>query len=248
MMLKKIKNALISVSDKSDLNKILSIFEKSGINLISSGGTYKEIIRLGYKCKEVSKFTKFKEMLDGRVKTLHHKIYAGILNNRSNKKHKLQMKKNNFQSIDLIVVNFYPFQKTVLAKKNSKNILENIDIGGPAMVRAGAKNYKDVTIITEKSDYKNLINQLKKNKGSTDLKFRKYLASKAFGLTAYYDALISNWFNKELKIPFPDKKIIPGKKINQLRYGENPHQNSSIYIHGSNDQEIGLKKIAGKNL
>jgi len=247
-MLRKIKNALISVSDKSDLRKILFFFEKSGINLISSGGTYKEIKRLGFKCKEVSKFTRFKEMLDGRVKTLHPKIHAGILNNRSNKNHQLQMKKNNFQNIDLVVVNFYPFQKTVLSKKNFKNIIENIDIGGPAMVRASAKNFRDVTIITEKSDYNYLIEQLKKNNGSTDLKFRKYLASKAFGLTAYYDALISNWFNKELRISFPDKKIIPGKKLDRLRYGENPHQKSSIYIHGNNDQETGLKKIAGKNL
>ena len=116
-MIRKIKNALISVSDKSDLKKLLYHFEKSRINLISSGGTYKEIRKLGFKCKEVSKFTRFKEMLDGRVKTLHPKIHAGILNNRSKKQHQLQMKKNNFQNIDLIIVNFYPFQKTVLSKK-----------------------------------------------------------------------------------------------------------------------------------
>ena len=247
-MLRKIKNALISVSDKSDLRKLLYHFEKSKINLISSGGTYKEIRKLGFKCKEVSKFTRFKEMLNGRVKTLHPKVHAGILNDRSNKKHQLQMRKNNFQNIDLIIVNFYPFQKTILDRKNDKSVIENIDIGGPTMVRAAAKNFKDVTIVTDKVDYDHLIQQLKNNKGSTDVKFRKYLASKAFGLTAYYDGLISNWFNKKLGISFPDKKIIAGKKIYKLRYGENPHQKSSIYIHGNESEKIGLKKITGKDL
>ena len=247
-MLRKIKNALISVSDKSDLRKLLHHFEKSRINLISSGGTYKEIRKLGFKCKEVSKFTRFKEMLNGRVKTLHPKIHAGILNNRSNKQHQLQMRKNNFQNIDLIIVNFYPFQKNVLNKKNDKNIIENIDIGGPTMVRAAAKNFKDVAIVTDKVDYDHLLQQLKRNNGSTDVKFRKYLASKAFGLTAYYDGLISNWFNKKLRISFPDKKIVAGKKIDKLRYGENPHQKSSIYIHGNDSEETGLKKITGKDL
>ncbi len=247
-MLRKIKNALISVSDKSDLEKILFYLKKNKVNIISSGGTFKEIIKLGYNCTEVSKFTKFKEMLDGRVKTLHPKIHAGILNNRSNKKHQSQMSKNKFKNIDLIVVNFYPFQETITKNKNKNSIIENIDIGGPTMVRAAAKNFKDVTIITDKNDYRFLINQLKKNKGSTDLRFREYMASKAFGLTAYYDSIISNWFNKELNIKFPDKMTVPGKKLTELRYGENPHQKSSIYSNKLNEKEIGFKKIAGKNL
>ena len=247
-MLRKIKNALISVSDKSDLEKILLYLKKNKINIISSGGTFKEIIKLGYNCTEVSKFTKFKEMLDGRVKTLHPKIHAGILNNRSNKKHQSQMSKNKFKNIDLIVVNFYPFQETITKNKNKNSIIENIDIGGPTMVRAAAKNFKDVTIITDKNDYKFLINQLEKNKGSTDFRFREYMASKAFGLTAYYDSIISNWFNKELNIKFPDKMTVPGKKLTELRYGENPHQKSSIYSNKLSEKEIGFKKIAGKNL
>ncbi len=247
-MLRKIKNALISVSDKSDLEKILFYLKKNKINIISSGGTFKKIIELGYNCTEVSKFTKFKEMLDGRVKTLHPKIHAGILNNRSNKKHQGQMKKNKFKNIDLIVVNFYPFQETITKNKNKNRIIENIDIGGPTMVRAAAKNFKDVTIITDKNDYILLINQLEKNKGSTDLKFREYMASKAFGLTAYYDSIISNWFNKELNIKFPDKITVPGKKLAELRYGENPHQKSSIYSNKFSEKEIGFKKVAGKNL
>ena len=208
---KKIKNALISVSDKSDLEKILLVLKKYKINIISSGGTYEKIRNLGFKCSEISKYTKFKEMLDGRVKTLHPKIHAGILNNRSLKKHQFQMKKNNFKSIDLVIVNFYPFQNTALSKKNLSQIIENIDIGGPTMVRAAAKNFKDVSIVTDKKDYLSLIQQLKKNKGSTDISFRKQMASKAFGLTAYYDSLISNWFNQELGISFPERKPSLGK-------------------------------------
>ena len=247
-MLKKIQNALISISDKSDLEKILRYLEKYKINLISSGGTYRKIKKLGYNCIEIEKYTKFKEMLDGRVKTLHPKIHAGILSIRSNRKHQNQMKKNKFKNIDLIIVNFYPFQEAVLNKKNSNSIVENIDVGGPAMVRAAAKNFKDISIITDKKDYGSLINQLRQYKGCTDLKFRKYMASKAFNLTAYYDSMISNWFNKELNITFPDKKTIPGRKLTQLRYGENPHQKSSIYINDFDDKETGLKKISGKNL
>ena len=152
-MKKKIKNALISVSDKSDLEKILLILKKNEVNIISSGGTYKKIISLGFDCTEVSNFTKFKEMLDGRVKTLHPKIHAGILNNRSNKKHQIQMNKNKFKNIDLIIVNFYPFQETVIKNKTKNSIIENIDIGGPTMVRAAAKNFKNVAIITNKNDY-----------------------------------------------------------------------------------------------
>ena len=247
-MLKKIQNALISISDKSDLEKILRYLEKYKINLISSGGSYRKIKKLGYNCIEIEKYTKFKEMLDGRVKTLHPKIHAGILSIRSNRKHQNQMKKNKFKNIDLIIVNFYPFQEAVLNKKNSNSIVENIDVGGPAMVRAAAKNFKDISIITDKKDYGSLINQLRQYKGCTDLKFRKYMASKAFNLTADYDSMISNWFNKELNITFPDKKTIPGRKLTQLRYGENPHQKSSIYINDFDDKETGLKKISGKNL
>ena len=161
---------------------------------------------MGYECTELSKFTGFKEMLDGRVKTLHPKIHAGILHDRQNKKHKSEMSKQNFPAIDLIVVNFYPFQKIVTNTKNSKQIIENIDIGGPTMVRAAAKNFNNVTIITNRDDYESLIEVLETLKGKTSLKFRELMASKAFGLTAYYDAMIANWFNKKLKIEFQKEK------------------------------------------
>ena len=171
-MKQKIKNALVSVSDKTELTPILKVLKKFKIKIISSGGTYSSIKRLGYDCLEVSEYTGFKEMLDGRVKTLHPKIHAGILHDRNNKKHKREMNKEKFPAIDLIIVNFYPFQNAVLNSKNQRKIIENIDIGGPAMVRAAAKNFKNVTIITDKNDYKQLIDELKKNKGKKSLKFR----------------------------------------------------------------------------
>ena len=149
----KIKNALISVSDKDNIISLLRTLKKYKITIISSGGTFKSIKKLGYECTEISQYTGFKEMLDGRVKTLHPKIHAGILHDRQNKVHKNEMSQQKFPSLDLIVVNFYPFQKVVLNSKNPKNIIENIDIGGPTMVRAAAKNFKNVAIITNKNDY-----------------------------------------------------------------------------------------------
>ena len=247
-MKQKIKNAIISVSDKSELTPILKVLKKFKITIISSGGTYSSIKKLGYDCLEVSEYTGFQEMLDGRVKTLHPKIHAGILHDRSNRKHTREMNKEKFSSIDLIIVNFYPFQKTVINSKNKRKIIENIDIGGPAMVRAAAKNFKNVTIITDKNDYKGLIDEIKKNNGKTTLKFREIMSSKAFGITAYYDSMVANWFNRSLKIKFPERKTIFGKKLENLRYGENPHQQSSIYVNDFNDSEIGLKKISGKDL
>ena len=171
----KIKNALISLSDKGELERLLKILKKFNINIISSGGTYLTIKKLGYKCTELSRYTGFKEMLDGRVKTLHPKIHAGILHDRQNKKHKNEMSKQNFPAIDLIVVNFYPFQKIVTNTKNPNQIIENIDIGGPTMVRAAAKNFNNVTIITKRNDYSALIKELENYKGKTSLRFSNSL-------------------------------------------------------------------------
>ena len=244
----KVKNALISVSNKENLISLLKTLKKFNINIISSGGTYASIKKLGYECVELSKYTGFKEMLDGRVKTLHPKIHAGILHDRQNKKHKNEMSKQNFPAIDLIVVNFYPFQKIVTTTTSPKQIIENIDIGGPTMVRAAAKNFKNVTIVTGVDDYGTLIKELEKLKGKTSLKFRELMSSKAFGLTAYYDAMIANWFNKKLKIEFPERKTIFGRKFKKLRYGENPHQQSSIYISDYEDKYLGFTQIHGKEL
>ena len=244
----KVKNALISVSNKENLISLLKTLKKFNVNIISSGGTYSSIKKLGYQCTEISKYTGFKEMLDGRVKTLHPKIHAGILHDRQNKKHKNEMSKKNFPAIDLIVVNFYPFQKIVKSTKNSNQIIENIDIGGPTMVRAAAKNFKKVSILTNKNDYGLLIKELENFKGKTTLKFRELMSSKAFGLTAYYDAMIANWFNEKLNIRFPERKTIFGRRLQNLRYGENPHQQSSIYVNDYNDKHLGFNQIQGKEL
>ena len=244
----KIKSALVSVFDKENIPSLLKCLKKHNIKIISSGGTYKSIKKLGYKCIELSNYTGFKEMLDGRVKTLHPKIHAGILHDRKNKAHKTEMSEQKFSPIDLIVVNFYPFQKVVTETKNPNKIIENIDIGGPTMVRAAAKNFKNVTIITNKSDYTPLIKELEKNNGATSLKFREIMSSKAFGLTAYYDAMIANWFNNKLNIQFPERKTIFGRRLKKLRYGENPHQESSIYINDYEDKKLGFTQIHGKEL
>jgi len=244
-MNKKIKTALISVYDKKNLKPLLNILKKQKIKIISSGKTYQEIIRLKFKCLEVSKFTNSPEILEGRVKTLHPKIHAGILNKRKKKSHLKDLKNNNFENIDLVVVNFYPFEDTLKKTNNHKKIIENIDVGGPTMVRSAAKNYDDVTVITSLDQYDELIQELKKYKGSTSLNFREKLSRMAFAETAYYDSVISSYLNKKTKTIFPKKKIFHGNLIEQLRYGENPHQKSAIY---SNTSKINLKQIHGKQL
>ena len=243
--MKKIKRALISVSDKKNLKPLLNVLKKNKIEIISSGGTYKEIIKLRFKCTEISDYTGSPEILNGRVKTLHPKIYAGILNKRNNKLHYQDLIKNNFKHIDLVIVNFYPFQSTLNKTSNHSKIIENIDVGGPSMVRAAAKNYNDVTVITSSDQYDDLINELIKLKGSTSQNFRKRMSQIAFSETAYYDALISNYFNKITNNFFPKKKIIYGNLIEKLRYGENPHQESAIY---SQNNFLKIKQLHGKQL
>ena len=244
-IMRKIKKALISVSDKKNLKNLLKILTKYNIKLISSGGTYKEIKRLKYKCLEISEYTKSPEILSGRVKTLHPKIHAGILSKRNNKSHIYDLKKHNFEEIDLVIVNFYPFEKTLKKTNNHLKIIENIDVGGPTMVRAAAKNYNDVTVITSSEQYDGLINEIKKNKGCTSYDFREKMSLEAFSETAYYDAVISNYFNKMKKNIFPKKKVYYGNLIEKLRYGENPHQESAIY---SITEKLSIKQLHGKQL
>jgi phosphoribosylaminoimidazolecarboxamide formyltransferase / IMP cyclohydrolase len=241
----KIKTALISVSDKRNLKPLLNVLRKNKIKIISSGGTYKEIIKMKFKCLEVSKFTNSPEILNGRVKTLHPKIHAGILNKRNNKSHLRDLKKNNYENIDLVIVNFYPFENTLKKTNKHKTIIENIDVGGPTMVRSAAKNYNDVTVITSSDQYEELIEELNKNKGSTTLKFREKLSRIAFTETAYYDSVITNYFNKITNTSFPNKRVIHANLIEVPRYGENPHQQSGIYSKNSN---MNIKQIHGKQL
>ncbi len=246
MNLKKIKRAIVSVSDKSNLESLLPTLKKFNIKIISSGASFKKIRSLKYDCVDVSSYTGFDEMLDGRVKTLHPKIHAGILNIRKNKKHKKDLIKLKIPNIDLVIVDLYPFEKKLTEKLNFKKLVEHIDIGGSTLIRAAAKNFNDVTIISNISDYKMLVKELKKNKGSTSIKFRELMSAKAFNLTAYYDSVISNWINSRINIKFPSKKTLHGKLIENLRYGENPHQKGSLY--SSSDNLSGLKKIHGKSL
>ena len=243
--MKKIKRALISVSDKKNLKPLLNILKKNNIEIISSGGTYKEIKKLKFKCTEVSEYTGSPEILEGRVKTLHPKIHAGILNKRKSKSHYQDLIKNNFGNIDLVIVNFYPFEETLKKNSNHEKIVENIDVGGPTMVRAAAKNYNDVTVITSRNQYAELIEEMIKNKGATSLGFREKMSQMAFTETAYYDALIANYFNKITNNHFPQKMIIYGNLIETLRYGENPHQESAIY---SKNNFLNIKQLFGKPL
>jgi phosphoribosylaminoimidazolecarboxamide formyltransferase/IMP cyclohydrolase len=243
--MKKIKTALISVSDKKKLKSILYIIKKKKIKIISSGGTFKEIRKLKFKCLEVSEFTNSPEILEGRVKTLHPKIHAGILNKRNSKSHLKDLKNNKFENIDLVIVNFYPFEKTLKKTNNHNKIIENIDVGGPTMVRSAAKNYNDVTVITSSDQYEELIKELKTNRGSTTLEFRKKLSRIAFTETSYYDSVISNYFNKISNTIFPKKKVFHANLIATPRYGENPHQKSAIY---SKNYKININQINGKKL
>ena len=243
--MRKIKRALISLSNKDNLKKLISVLSKYKIELISSGGTFNKIKKLKFKCTEVSKYTESPEILGGRVKTLHPKIHGGILSKRKNKSHKKDLLKNNFLEIDLVIVNFYPFEKTLATTNNHLKIIENIDIGGPTMVRAAAKNYNDVTVITCPGQYDDLIKELNINKGSTSLSFRQKMSEEAFSETAYYDSLVSNYFNKFNNNEFPKKKTIYGNLIEKLRYGENPHQSGAIY---SSKKNLDIKQIYGKKL
>ena len=225
----KIRRALISLSDKKNLKSILKILKKYKINIVSSGGTFKKIKKLGFNCTEVSKFTNFPEILNGRVKTLHPKIHAGILYKRGSKSDQRDMKMNDLDDIDLVIVNFYPFEEIKKKNNNQKKIVENIDIGGPTLVRAAAKNFEFVTTISSIDQYEEFKKEITKNNGYTSLKFRQKMSEEAFIATGKYDVMISNYFTDLSKNIFSKNKIVSYEKIEDLRYGENPHQKAAIY-------------------
>jgi len=241
----KIKKAIISLSDKSEIKPLLNTLKKYKVNIISSGGTSRTIRKLGFRCTEVSEYTNTDEILNGRVKTLHPKLYAGILNKRENKNHKKELKKNNYDEIDLVIVNFYPFEKTLENTDDHNKLIEDIDIGGPTLVRAAAKNYKYTTVLTSPHQYKEFVLDFEKNKGSTSLELRKKLSQEAFNSTAYYDSVISEYLNNKNNNHFPKKKTVYGNLVEVLRYGENPHQVSAIY---SKNNHLGLLQLNGKKL
>jgi len=249
MQLIKIKKALISVSDKTNLKEVLKCLKANNVEIISTGGSYKFIKDLGFKCTEISEYTKFPEILDGRLKTLHPKIHGGLLAKADDKEHQNQIKKEGIDFINLLIVNLYPFEKKLLEKADFDTMIENIDIGGPAMVRSSAKNFKFTTVISSTDQYSDLIDELNNNKGSTSFEFRKKLATDAFLETAYYDSVISNWMNDLKDNKFPKKITIAGQLKGKLRYGENPHQQASVYkINYKNDFLSKIKQIQGKEL
>ncbi|MEA2837472.1 MAG: phosphoribosylaminoimidazolecarboxamide formyltransferase / cyclohydrolase [Bradyrhizobium sp.] len=225
----RVTRALLSVSDKSGLTEFARALAGHGIDLVSTGGTAKAIAAAGLKVTDVSELTGFPEMMDGRVKTLHPKVHGGLLAVRGNAEHAQSMKDHGIAPIDLLVVNLYPFEATVDKGAGFEECIENIDIGGPAMIRAAAKNHDDVAVVVEPQDYQAVLDELAANQGATTLILRRRLAAKAYARTAAYDAAISNWFAGVLKNDAPDFRSLGGRLIQPLRYGENPHQTASFY-------------------
>jgi phosphoribosylaminoimidazolecarboxamide formyltransferase/IMP cyclohydrolase len=226
---RRVTRALLSVSDKSGLVEFARALAGHGIALVSTGGTAKAIAAAGLQVTDVSELTGFPEMMDGRVKTLHPKVHGGLLAIRDNAEHAASMQRHGIAPIDLLVVNLYPFEATVESGAGFEDCIENIDIGGPAMIRAAAKNHDDVAVVVEPQDYQAVLDELAANHGATTLPLRRRLAAKAYARTAAYDAAISNWFATELKTEAPDYRAIGGRLIQALRYGENPHQSAAFY-------------------
>ena len=226
---RRVSRALLSVSDKTGLIDFANALAARGVELVSTGGTAKAIAAAGLKVRDVSELTGFPEMMGGRVKTLHPKVHGGLLAIRDNAEHAQAMKAHGIAPIDLLVVNLYPFEATVDNGAGFEQCIENIDIGGPAMIRAAAKNHGDVAVVVEPQDYQSVLDELAANKGATTLTLRRRLAAKAYARTATYDAAISNWFARELKTDAPDYRAFGGRLIQALRYGENPHQNAAFY-------------------
>jgi phosphoribosylaminoimidazolecarboxamide formyltransferase/IMP cyclohydrolase len=244
-----VTRALLSVSDKSGLIEFARALAGHGVDLISTGGTAKAIAAAGLKVRDVSELTGFPEMMDGRVKTLHPKVHGGLLAIRDNAEHASAMKLHGIAPIDLLVVNLYPFEATVEKGAHFEECVENIDIGGPAMIRAAAKNHDDVAVVIEPQDYQAVLDELAANRGATTLSLRRRLAAKAYARTAAYDAAISNWFARELKTEAPDFRAFGGRLIQSLRYGENPHQTASFYR--TPDERAGVataRQVQGKEL
>ena len=246
---RRVTRALLSVSDKSGLIEFARALAGHGIHLVSTGGTAKALAAAGLKVSDVSELTGFPEMMDGRVKTLHPKVHGGLLAIRDNAEHAAAMKQHGIAPIDLLVVNLYPFEATVEKGADFAECVENIDIGGPAMIRAAAKNHDDVAVVVEAQDYQAVLDELAANKGATTLALRRRLAAKAYARTAAYDAAISNWFAAELDTTAPDFRAFGGRLIQALRYGENPHQHAAFYR--TPDRRPGVastRQLQGKEL
>src|SRR5277367_4688336 len=246
---RRLTRALLSVSDKSGLIEFARALSAHGVDLVSTGGTAKAIAAAGLKVRDVSDLTGFPEMMDGRVKTLQPKVHGGLLAIRDNAEHAKSMKDHGIAPIDLLVVNLYPFEATVDKGADFEECIENIDIGGPAMIRAAAKNHNDVAVVVDVSDYQEVLDELKANQGATTLWLRRRLAATAYARTAAYDAAISNWFARELETEAPEFRAFGGRLIQSLRYGENPHQTAAFYR--TPDRRPGVataRQLQGKEL
>ena len=226
-----IKRALLSVSDKAGLVELGHALAARHVELVSTGGTAKTLRAAGLTVKDISELTGFAEMMDGRVKTLHPMVHGGLLAVRDNPEHAAAMAAHNIGAIDLVVVNLYPFAQTVAKGATRDEIIENIDIGGPSMVRSAAKNHAFVTILTDPADYDDLIAELEESDGKTSYAFRRNCAAKAYSATAAYDSMISQWFAfADQQRVFPDMLVVNGNRVTELRYGENPHQRAALYV------------------
>ena len=241
--------ALISVSDKSGLLDLARALSAMGVELISTGGTSGMLRTAGLTVRDVSDVTGFPEMMDGRVKTLHPNVHGGLLALRDDDEHLLAMAAHGIEPIDLLIVNLYPFEETVAKGADHATCIENIDIGGPAMIRAAAKNHRFVTVVTDPADYAQLIDQMKGNSGATTLAFRQKLALTAYARTAAYDTAVSTWLAGELKETAPRYRSFAGKLAQPLRYGENPHQGAAFYTDGSRREGVATaRQWQGKEL
>jgi phosphoribosylaminoimidazolecarboxamide formyltransferase / IMP cyclohydrolase len=247
--LHRVLRALLSVSDKSGLIEFARALAGFGVELVSTGGTKSVLAAAGLAVVDVSELTGFPEMMDGRVKTLHPRVHGGLLAIRDNEEHAAAMAEHQIRPIDLLVVNLYPFEETVHKGAKFEDCIENIDIGGPAMIRAAAKNFADVAVVVEPHDYATVLAELTAHDGSTTLALRERLAAKAYARTAAYDAAIANWFADQVQDPTPDFRAVGGRMIEVLRYGENPHQTAAFYR--TSEQRPGVttaRQVQGKQL
>ncbi|RUW57750.1 bifunctional phosphoribosylaminoimidazolecarboxamide formyltransferase/IMP cyclohydrolase [Mesorhizobium sp. M7A.F.Ca.US.008.03.1.1] len=244
-----VRRALLSVFDKTGLIDFAKALAAAGVELVSTGGTAKAITEAGLAVRDVSELTGFPEIMDGRVKTLHPIVHGALLGVRDDPEHSAAMRKYGIEPIDLVVSNLYPFEEVRRSGADYASIVENIDIGGPAMIRASAKNHAYVAIVTDPGDYASVLNALEMNIGSLSLDFRKKLAAKAFARTATYDAAISGWFAEALEIEHPMWRAFGGRLVEVMRYGENPHQSAGFYINGDKRPGVATaRQLQGKQL
>ncbi len=249
MTTRPIRRALLSVSDKTGLVDFAKCLIEFNIELVSTGGTAALLAKEGLPVRDISDLTGFPEMMDGRVKTLHPVVHGGLLAIRDNPVHQQAQIDHKIGNIDLVVVNLYPFEATVAKGAQSQDCIENIDIGGPAMIRSAAKNHQDVTVIVDTDDYQKVMDDLNAHKGVTSLELRQQLAARAYARTAAYDAAISKWFAEDLQIKSPQRQSFSGELVQVLRYGENPHQEALFYSGGSQREGVATaEQVQGKEL